>query len=129
MQATTDSEESDVESEPEEARVEAIVNEALLNKPDNHGIGNTPQPGIPNEQSQTLKDFPTLIDDESMEVPHHRSEGQTLSQFATAFGLWCEQSGISCQQYTVLREVLNSVEDIDTLKALPNGLSDLKKKC
>ncbi|WEW61081.1 hypothetical protein PRK78_006570 [Emydomyces testavorans] len=127
--ATTDSEESDVKSEPKEARVKAIVNEALLNKPDNHGIGNTPQPRIPNKQSQTLKDFPTLIDNESTEVPHHQSEGQTLSQFATAFGLWCEQSGISRQQYTALREVLNSVEDINTLKALPNGLSDLKKKC
>ncbi|WEW58166.1 hypothetical protein PRK78_003634 [Emydomyces testavorans] len=127
--ATTDSEESDVKSESEEARVEAIVNEALLNKPDNHGIGNTPQPRISNEQNQTLKDFFTLINDEFMKVLHHQSEKQILSQFATAFDLWCEQSEISCQQYTALREVLNSVENIDTLKILLNDLSDLKKKC
>ncbi|WEW58718.1 hypothetical protein PRK78_004186 [Emydomyces testavorans] len=107
MQATTDSEESDVESEPEEARVEAIVNEALLNEPDNHDIDNTPQPEILNEQSQILKDFSILIDDESMKVLHHQSEKQTL----------------------MLREVLNSVEDIDILKILLNDLSDLKKKC
>ncbi|WEW59040.1 hypothetical protein PRK78_004508 [Emydomyces testavorans] len=129
IEATTDSEESDVKSEPKEARVKIIVNEALLNKPDNHGIDNTPQPRISNKQSQTLKDFSTLIDNEFMEVPHHQSEEQTLSQFATAFDLWCEQSGISHQQYTVLREVLNSVEDIDTLKILLNDLNDLKKKC
>ncbi|WEW57178.1 hypothetical protein PRK78_002640 [Emydomyces testavorans] len=129
MQTTTDSEESDVESEPEEARVKTIVNEALLNKSDNHDIDNTSQSGISNEQSQTLKDFSILIDNKFMKVPHHQSEGQTLSQFATAFGLWCEQSEISHQQYTVLREILNSVEDINTLKALSNGLSDLKKKC
>ncbi|WEW58551.1 hypothetical protein PRK78_004019 [Emydomyces testavorans] len=85
--ATTDSEESDVKSEPKEARVKTIVNEALLNKPDNHDIGNTSQPRISNKQNQTLKDFFTLIDNKFTKILHHQSERQTLSQFATAFDL------------------------------------------
>ena len=52
----------------------------------------------------------------------------TLSPFAMAFALWCEQSGISRQYYESLRQILQSLEDVTQLQSLPSSLSSLKEK-
>ena len=52
----------------------------------------------------------------------------TLSPFAMAFALWCEQSGISQQYYESLWQILQSLEDVTQLQSLPSSLSSLKEK-
>ena len=65
-------------------------------------------------------------DDGSEEVPHSYSES-TQDRFALLMSVWCEDVGISRQQYESLLEILLSIPNTSAIRRLPRSLSTLKR--
>ena len=66
------------------------------------------------------------IPDLSQEVEHIRAKSE-MSQFGLAFGLWCETTGISRNDYAGLLEVLGLLQDLNEIKTLPKTITTIKK--
>src|SRR5216117_22080 len=59
------------------------------------------------------------------EILYSRSS-QPMNDFVFMMGLWCQQTGISRQQYCGLLQVLKLLKDISPISLLPLKLSTLK---
>ena len=59
-------------------------------------------------------------------IPHRRHT-EKPDDFTIAFGLWCQDSGITRQNYVSLLEVLGLLESISQLSNLPRSVSTLKR--
>ena len=68
-------------------------------------------------------------DDKSELLPQHRIPHalEDPDPFVLALGLWCEESGISRQQYTSLRQILKLLEPHPSLSRLPDGYAGLRR--
>ncbi len=68
----------------------------------------------------------TLDPDLSEEVPHQRSS-QVLDDFVMLLGLWCQDAGITRQQYSGLLEVLALIENKGQVQRLPKSIATLRR--
>jgi hypothetical protein len=82
--------------------------------------GQMPPPRLPPAS------LPHVNEDGSEEVPHSYS-GSTQDRFALLLSVWCEDVGVSRQQYASLLEILHSIPDTTSIHRLPRSLSTLKR--
>ncbi|KAI9875526.1 MAG: hypothetical protein M1830_008387 [Pleopsidium flavum] len=68
------------------------------------------------------------LEDTSQEVPLRRSLFN-ISDFEFLLSMWCDQAGVTCKNYESLREVLESLQNLNDLKRLPEKLDTLKHRC
>ena len=65
--------------------------------------------------------------DISEPIEHERIRTSTLNNFGVALGLWCEETGISRNQYDGLYEILSMLKPHAALNSLPESLTTLKR--
>ena len=72
--------------------------------------------------------FHRFSQDFSESLSQQRVMDENLDSFMLAFGLWCEECGISRKQYTSLREILRMLEFHSTIGRLSNSYVSLRRR-